>query len=125
MRTKQLKCPRPDAWELRLIRVCKLASDPCGSDRMAVASFALIRFRYELLQQRNIAGVMELHELCAVFQLCGSDAREPFHIHGMLRLVLQKRNEEPLAFKVVCLPDAVYGAVGDAQPPVPNLSKVR
>ena len=55
---------------------------------------------------------MQLHQLCPVFQRRGQDSRELLHICGMLRFVLQKRNEEPLTFKIIGLLDAVDRAVG-------------
>lgn len=38
--------------------------------------------------------------------------RELFHIYGMLCFVLQKRNEKPLAFKIIGLLNAVDRAIG-------------
>ena len=109
---KQFLCPCLDAGEICLIRIGKLAFEPRGSYRMTVIRFAFIRFRQELLQQPQIAGVMELHKLCPVFQLCGGDSRELFHIYGMLRFMLQKGNEKPLAFKIIRLLNAVDRAIG-------------
>ena len=79
---------------------------------MAVAGSAFIRFRQELLQQPQIAGIVKLHQFCPVFQLCGGDSRELLHIYGVLGFVLQERNQKPLAFKVIRLLNAVDRAVG-------------
>ena len=109
---KQFQRPCLDAGEIRLIRICKLCFDPRRSDCMTIVRFAFIRFRQKLLQQSQIAGVMQLHKFCTVFQLIRGDSRELFHIYGMLRFVLQKRNEKPLAFKIIRLLNAVYRAIG-------------
>ena len=50
MYRKQLQRPFLYAGEVCLIRICKLALDPCRSYRMAVTFSAFIRCRYELLQ---------------------------------------------------------------------------
>ena len=79
---------------------------------MTVVRFALVRFRQELLQQPRVAGEMQLHQLGPVFQLRRGDLRESFSVHGMLRLMLQERDPEPLAFQIIRLLDAVDRAVG-------------
>ena len=112
MYIKQFQRPCLDVGEIRLIRICKLCFDPRRSDCMTIVRFAFIRFRQKLLQQSQIAGVMQLHKFCTVFQLIRGDSRELFHIYGMLRFVLQKRNEKPLAFKIIRLLNAVYRAIG-------------
>ena len=55
---------------------------------------------------------MEFNEFCPVFRLCRGHPRKSLHIHGMLRLVLQKRNKKPLALKIIRLLNAVDRAVG-------------
>ena len=66
---------------------------------------------------------MQLHQLRPVFQLRGQDSRELLHICGMLRFVLQKRNEEPLAFKIIGLLDAVDRAIRRSPAPRTELSE--
>ena len=66
---------------------------------------------------------MEFHKFCPVFQLCGGDSRKLFHIYGMLRFVLQKRNEKPLAFKIIGLLNAVDRAIGRSPAACPEPSE--
>ena len=73
--------------------------------------------------QSQIAGVMELHKFCPVFQLRGGDPRELFHIYGMLCFVLQKGNKKPLAFKIIGLLNTVDRAIGRSPAACPEPSE--
>ena len=86
---KQLQRPRLNAGQRPLIRIRELAFDSCGGHSVAVAGSAFIRFRQELLQQPQIAGIVKLHQFCPVFQLCGGDSRELLHIYGVLGFVTE------------------------------------
>ena len=112
MPVKQFQRPGLNAGKRSLIHTGKFQRNPRGSCRMTVAGSAFVRFRQELLQQTQIAGVMEFHKLCPIFQFRGGDARESFHVCGVLCFVLQKRNKKPLAFEIIRLRDTVNRAVG-------------
>ena len=79
---------------------------------MAVVGSVFVRFGQKLLQENQIAGIVKLHKLRTVFQLRGGDSREVLHIHGVLRFVLQQRNEEFLALKIIRLLNTVDCSVG-------------
>lgn len=108
---QQLQRPRPDTGEPGLIHIGELPLDSCGSHCVTIVYLAFIRRRQKLPQQAQIVRIMQLHQLCPVFQLCVGDVREPLQIHRVLRLVLQQRNQKTLAFKIVRLLDAADGAV--------------
>ena len=68
---KQLQRAGPDGGEIRRIRVRKFAPDPRGRGRVAVIRSAFVRFRYELLQQSQIAGVMDSNAVLPVYGTWG------------------------------------------------------